>query len=278
MSERDIPEQARLLGTRIAERLSADRAALSKTFAGSGTIRHFVVDGLLGEEAAAGLAAKFPASGQMHLRNSFRERKFVSAQMDRHPEGLEAALFAFHEETVVEAVRSIVGKADIYPDPELYAGGISLMGPRHFLNPHVDNSHDGQRLRWRNLNLLYYISPGWAPDDGGALELWNQGMRDCGLTIHAAFDRLVVMETHQHAWHSVSPIAGSANGNRLCISNYYFGDSPMREDQRFHVTRFRGRPGQPIGDLLARSDGALRMVIRKIAPGGLVRSGHRYKS
>ena len=30
-----------------------------------------------------------------------------------------------------------------------------------FLNPHIDNSHDAKRERYRRLNLLYYVSPGW---------------------------------------------------------------------------------------------------------------------
>ena len=34
---------------------------------------------------------------------------------------------------------------DLVSDPSLYAGGISRMDYGHFLNPHVDNSHDGNR-------------------------------------------------------------------------------------------------------------------------------------
>ena len=30
-----------------------------------------------------------------------------------------------------------------------------------FLNPHVDNSHDANREKYRRLNLLFYVSPDW---------------------------------------------------------------------------------------------------------------------
>ena len=33
------------------------------------------------------------------------------------------------------------------------------MAPGHFLHPHIDNSHDMERQRYRILNLLYEMSP-----------------------------------------------------------------------------------------------------------------------
>lgn len=241
----------------------------------SAPIRHCVIDALLPEAEARALAVRFPPPGQMRLRDTFRERKWVSAQMDRHDPQLEAALFAFHAPAVVEAVRAIVGRGDLHPDPELYAGGLSVMGRGHFLNPHIDNSHDAQRRRWRNLNLLYYVSPDAAGLDGGELELWPQGVIGEPVPIAARFNRLVIMETHDQSWHSVRPLAQDAT--RLCISNYYFGDTPMRAAQRFHVTRFRAPPGQALRDLMSRLDGVLRMGLRRAFRPGLGRGDHRYR-
>ena len=46
-------------------------------------------------------------------------------------------------------------------DETLYAGGISLMKNKDFLNPHLDNSHDKDKKKYRRLNLLYYVTPDW---------------------------------------------------------------------------------------------------------------------
>jgi hypothetical protein len=45
----------------------------------------------------------------------------------------------------------------------------------------------------------------------------------------------------------------------------------------FHVTSFRGRPEQPVRDLVLRADAALRMLVRRVAKGGLVQTKHYYK-
>lgn len=263
------------LGRVIAARLAQEQAAIGARWRDSGPIRYCVIDALLPDDVARALASRFPQPGAMRLRNTFRERKWVSAQMDRHDPQLEQALFAFHDPVIVEQVRAITGKADLVPDPQLYAGGLSMMGPGHFLNPHIDNSHDADRARWRNLNLLYYLTPVWPADGGGELELWPGGVGAAPTLIPACFNRLVIMETHHQSWHSVRPIR--ADMPRRCLSNYYFGDTPMREAQHFHVTRFRGRPEQPLRDALSRADGAVRQWIRRGFRHGLARKDHRYQ-
>ncbi len=260
-----------LIAARLIQSQESGRAQWSRT----SPIRHCVIDALLPDALARSIAERFPVPAQMRLRDSFRERKYVSAQMDRHDPLLEAALFAFQQPGVVEAVRLMTSKADLQPDPQLYAGGLSMMGRGHFLNPHIDNSHDSERARWRNLNLLYYVTPEWVDDRGGDLELWPEGFDTAPVRVGCRFNRIVIMETHQHAWHSVRPIAVDAT--RCCVSNYYFGDTPMRDDQEFHVTSFRARPGQPLRDLVSRVDSAARMFIRRGFRKGLVQSDHHYR-
>jgi Rps23 Pro-64 3,4-dihydroxylase Tpa1-like proline 4-hydroxylase len=263
------------IGALIASKLHERQERLRRDWLQCGhNVRYFFVDDVLPQDLAQELAKRFPAPEQMMLKHSLRERKYVSAQMDCHDPLLEAALFAFQTPRVVAAISAIAGKADLEPDPELYAGGLSLMAKGHFLNPHLDNSHNMARRRWRNLNLLYYVSPDWSDERGGHLELWPVGPRGHPITLPSRFNRLVVMEAHHRSWHSVSPIL---DGQRRCISNYYFAETPMRADQPFHVTSFRGRPEQPLRDALLRVDIALRMGVRKLFPQGLGKVRLRYQ-
>lgn len=239
-------------------------------------IGHFYIDDLLPEDVARKFFTCFPNQSDMKLKKSIREYKFIAAQMDQYNPILEEAIFAFQDVRVVDLISKICHIESLYPDEHLYAGGISLMGNNHFLNPHLDNSHNKDRSQWRVLNLLYYVTPDWPVTNGGNLELWPDGTSEKQVVIHSKFNRLAVMATHDTSWHSVSPISCSS-GARCCVSNYYFSDSPLKENETFHVTSFRGRPEQKFRDVVLRLDGALRMGIRKVFKKGVIDTKHAYK-
>jgi hypothetical protein len=83
------------------------------------------------------------------------------------------------------------------------------------------------------------------------------------------------MATNRSSWHSVNPI--KVDGRRCCISNYYFSPVTLDAQDYFHVTSFRGRPGQAIADIALRTDTLLRNKIRKVFPRGIVKNPHMYK-
>jgi Rps23 Pro-64 3,4-dihydroxylase Tpa1-like proline 4-hydroxylase len=265
----------RALANRILERLEEQADASRAQWQASGTIQHFVLDDLLPDPWARAVHRAFPAREQMWLKRSLREKKYVAAQMNHYEPLLEEAIFAFQSSEVVRAIERITGLRALEPDDLLYAGGISLMTPGQFLNPHMDNSHDKFRQRYRLLNLLYYVSPDWTEECGGNLELWPQGVTGGARTLVSRFNRLVVMLTDQRSWHSVSRVL--APRDRCCVSNYYFSRYPATDRDYFHVTSFRGRPGQPIRDLLLRGDQWLRTAIRRVFPQGIKENPHYYK-
>jgi Rps23 Pro-64 3,4-dihydroxylase Tpa1-like proline 4-hydroxylase len=268
------------LGTRIAARLREERDRLHAEFVQPGRIRTFVVDDLLEQEAASAIHAAFPPVETMMHRRSIREDKFVATQMDRYAPLLEEALFAFQEPAVVGVVAEITGIVDLLPDERLYAGGLSAMARDQYLNPHIDNSHDERRERYRVLNLLYYTTPGWRREYGGSLQLWDRGRRYPARTIDARFNRLVVMATTTRSWHGVDRIVGEVR--RTCVSNYYFAPRPVSPEGRtlerdyFHVTTFRGFPGQPARNAVLVADGLARAGVRKVFSRGLTAAKQVY--
>lgn len=258
----------------IVNKLEPAAATLTRQWESSGVIGHCVIDDLLPPELAHRIRNAYPESSGMRTRRSLRELKHIAAQMDQYDPILEEALFAFQDPRVVALVGQITSLRELEPDELLYAGGISLMSKGHFLNPHLDNSHDKERERYRVLNLLYYVSPDWTLANGGNLELWPNGVEGPQTTIESRFNRLALMVTHRHSWHSVSAV--TVDQQRCCISNYYFSRQPAERDDYFHVTSFRGRPEQPVRDLVLRADAGLRMAVRKMFPGGIARTKHYY--
>lgn len=238
-------------------------------------IGYFFIDDVLPTEIAMECFNVFPKASEMRCLKSIREYKYVSAQMNKHNSLLEKVIYAFQDEKVVDLIGEICKIKSLYADDSLYAGGISLMTKDNFLNPHLDNSHDVERKRWRVLNLLYYVTPDWEVSNGGNLEIWPNGPKNEPILIESKFNRLVVMTTHDTSWHSVNKV--ETNKERCCISNYYFSDNPLKVTDKFHVTKYRGRPKDTFTNFILDADANLRMFIRKFFKKGIRKNPHIYK-
>lgn len=259
----------------INQKLTEQKEALRAQFQTSNQIKTCYLDELLPDEIAQSIYKAFPEADKMREHHSLREYKKVAAQMDLYNPLLEEIIYAFQQPEVVAVCEYITGIKNMHPDEKLYAGGISLMAKGNFLNPHLDNSHDNNREKYRVLNLLYYVSPGWKLENGGNLELWDLGMNKPQRTIVSAFNRLALMITNKTSVHSVSKV--TANAHRCCISNYYFSDLPVDENAYFHVTSFYGRPEEAGKKIILTVDRKLRNAIRKITGKRIVPTKHIYK-
>lgn len=124
----------------------------------------------------------------MVLKKNIREVKFIGVQINQYNSILEKLIYAFQDKKIVNLVGEICNIEQLIPDSNLYAGGLSMMGNKQFLNPRLDNSHDKDRNCWRVLNLLYYVTPNWNEEFGGNLELWPNGLNEKQVTIHSKFN------------------------------------------------------------------------------------------
>jgi Rps23 Pro-64 3,4-dihydroxylase Tpa1-like proline 4-hydroxylase len=261
----------------IVEKISQNREVLKANYKKSiHEIGYFYIDDLLPNDLVLKINSCFPEAKDMILKKSIREDKYIAVQMDNYDSLLEQVVYAFQHKNVVNSISEICEIEDLHPDVNLYAGGLSLMENKQFLNPHLDNSHDKDMGKWRVLNLLFYVNPNWQSNFGGNLELWPKGLNNNPIVVASKFNRLVVMATHQKSWHSVSPITNS-DFSRKCVSNYYFSNFPLKNNDSFHVTTFRGRPNQPIINQLLKLDSFLRMKIRNVFKKGIITNKHVYK-
>ena len=260
-----------VLSKLILERLQSESQQLRAEFHQLRAVptRFVTIDNVLPDSLARQIFEAFPTVAQMRLLSTFREKKYTSKAMDKMDPLIGAATFAFQTPEVLRQVALITGLQDMVSDPHLYAGGISTMLQSHFLQPHIDNSHDSVQQCYRVLNLLYYVTPNWRSENGGNLELWDDQVRE-RVEVPSLFNRLVIMETHRHSWHSVNRVKTA--GSRCCVSNYYFSPHPPEGREHFHITSFKARPEQPVQRALMQVDTVLRSTVRKIIKPGLGRS------
>ncbi|MBV9241085.1 MAG: 2OG-Fe(II) oxygenase [Acidobacteria bacterium] len=255
----------------ILERLDRDLEPLKADFPRTDrgvTARFTVIDELLPAEWAKQIAAAFPASAEMRLLDSFRERKYTSKSLDKFDPLIADITFAFQDDRVIAKVAEITGIRECVGDPHLYAGGLSAMERGHFLNPHIDNSHDGDGGNYRVLNLLYYVTPDWRPENGGNLELWDEQVRK-PVEIPSLFNRLVLMATGDKTWHSVNEVR--VDTPRRCVSNYYFSPHSPNGYETSHVTYFMARPEQKMRRIVTKVDSELRSLVRKVKRRGFAK-------
>jgi Rps23 Pro-64 3,4-dihydroxylase Tpa1-like proline 4-hydroxylase len=262
------------LGKKIAEKLRDNQEKLKAEWNKDEPFRYFFLDNILDEDFVLQITQNLPQLDTLLLRSSLRERKRVGVDFfNQHP-SLQSSLYAFQEPEVIKEISQITGLKDLEGDPSLYASGISVMGQGDFLNPHIDNSHDGEQKVYRVLNLLFYVSSDWTSERGGNFEVWDWP-RKKRTEIVSKFNRLVVMETHDYSWHSVNQV--KSDHLRCCVSNYFFSPNPTRGDKQYrHVTTFGGRPEQPLNQrLVLKVDGLARNLIGKIFPSLLKNHKHR---
>jgi Rps23 Pro-64 3,4-dihydroxylase Tpa1-like proline 4-hydroxylase len=259
----------------IVARLEPEIDAIVADYRTPGRIPSCQIPDLLPVDLARAIHDCFPASDRMILKRSIKENKHIAAQMDAYDPLLEEAVYAFQDLRVVALIGRITGLTTLEPDVDLYAGGISAMQKGAYLRPHLDNSHDKRRERYRVLNLLYYVTPNWEESFGGSLQLWDDGPRGEPRTFASQFNSLVIMLTNKGSWHSVNEVRH--DGRRCCVSNYYFSKTSPDEADYFHATSFRGEPGQVSADLVMRADNALRTAALKVLGDKLWTNPHVYK-
>ena len=246
----------------ICHRLESDLENFKNGFLSTDnniSTRFLAIDDFLPKDLAMDIYNHFPKKNQMRLFSSFREKKYTFKELDKISSLLSDITFAIQSPEIISLIERITNIPNQRPDPSLYAGGLSLMEKGNFLNPHIDNSHDGDRLFYRTLNLLYYVTPGWKEEYGGNLELLDEKVKNADV-IPSFFNRFVIMETNLNSWHSVNPVIYP--GDRCCVSNYYFSEQSPNNENYFHVTSFSARPNQKFRRAFSRVDSILRNKSR----------------
>jgi len=247
----------------VTSRLHEDEAHLKSVFNQPGKIRCCWLDDLLPLEILNAALGGLPEPGGMVRRQSLKERKYVSAALDQLGEATRNLVAAFSGQQIAEAVTGLMGGSRLHADPRLYNGGITKMMPGDFMCPHLDNSHNYDRTQRRAVVLLYYMSPQWREDYGGALELWDDDLKSPPRKIGHKSNRLVIMETTEHSWHAVRPITGPQP--RINITTYYY--DPKTEIVPARLTRFAPWPGQRMRGLYFDADFHMRSLATRVLGG-----------
>ena len=182
-----------------------------------------------------------------------RSNRIVKAESTT-PAGPTAAaiLERLLADDVVDMLTTLTGIPDLIVDPTHWWGGVHVLAPGSFQAVHRDFAHDSTGDLWHRVNILVYLNPGWQPEWGGQLELWDTKMTACQERIEPAGGRMIIFEPGPDALHGIPAVVSCPPGEaRITLANYFYTTDPGPHAGRRH-TRVVGLPRRP-GERLSAS-------------------------
>lgn len=259
-----------------------DRDALKREFDEAVPFRHLMIENFLQPEFAAEVAAAFPtfeaARAQGFEFNAVNERRKIQiCDASKFPAPVARLNEALASTAFLADLEYITGIRGLEADPELAGAGMHMTGPHGRLDVHVDFNYVDDRDLHRRLNILVYLNPGWKPEWGGAVELWDKKVRRCYRKVPPLLNRCVLFETSEISFHGVEPVVGPPDIVRKSFAAYYYTkEAPPGWNGVRHSTIFRARPDErfrryvlmPAERMRIRSRLALRALKRRVLGGG----------
>jgi len=240
-------------------RLDRERDAWRERFAHADPIRHVVIDDLLDPDTALRAARAFPDPQAMQIAFAgLPEVKNAEQRLDALDPVFRAIFDDLRSEQFLRWLGDVTAISGLAADPELHGGGLHQGADGSYLDVHADFNVHPQLGLYRRLNVLIYLNETWQPQWQGYLELWSRDMTECRASIEPRFNRCVVMETHDHAFHGYKELRLPAGVTRRSLAAYYYsGERSDAQTADAHNTLFQLRPEQ-------RPAAGVRLFFRRL--------------
>lgn len=238
------------------DRLKHLLPGLADQYAAGKPYPHIAVDDFLHEDVARLAMEAFPDvkdAGWIHYVH-VNEKKHGLNKLDLLPSPIRQLIEECNQPEFVALLSKMTGIPNLLPDPSLEGGGLHQSKRGGYLNVHADFTVHPHRRHWRRrVNLLIYLNEGWEAKWGGALELWERDMSQCGKQILPVFNRAVVFNTDEDSYHGFpDPITCPEDVTRRSIALYYFTEEEHAPSMR--ATNYRARPGDGLKGILIWAD------------------------
>ena len=226
---------------------------------------HFLIDNFLEEDFARQVHDSFPtyedARKVGQTFSTVNEKKKVQIKdVTQFAPPVRELNRLLAEPGWIEKLSSAFGMPDLVADEELIGGGMHQTGARGRLDVHVDFNYIAERKLHRRLNILIFLNPGWKPEWGGHLELWDATVTRCVHSFEPLFNRCVVFETNEISFHGVTAVNCPPDRVRRSFAAYYYSKQPPAHwTGEEHGTIFRSRPHEVIkGHVLMPAERVVR--------------------
>ena len=172
-------------------------------------IPHTVIDNYLDQETVRKITEEWPE--EWLKEDGAFNRKWSTNKLP--PTAQEVV-----DSVDIRLVETLTGTQGLFPDPEMFGGGLHCIPRGGFLKMHVDfNRHP---KGWhRRVNMLVYLNEQWSDEWKGHLQL---GLDNPKL-IAPIGGRCVIFETNETSWHGhPEKLACPESVQRRSLAMYFY--------------------------------------------------------
>ncbi len=187
--------------------------------------RHIVIDDWTDPELVRAAEAEWPDQ-RWPFWHRYENGKLASKDPLRYP----PACAELVRRMLCLPISELLGVEDAFGDWNCHAAGLHAMPAGSSLGVHLDGDHHPITGWQRAANAVLYVNGTWQADWGGAFELWDADGKACLETIEPRFNRLVLFEPTDVAWHAVAPVRGPAMRQTLTV--FFWKHNDQRESKR----------------------------------------------
>ncbi len=212
--------------------------------------KHIILDGFLPGAFADKIykeLREIEITDEWYKYESPFEKKRATDNWKLFPPHVERFLMTTLTGPFIKTVENQLEIKGLVADGALRGGGIHMQESGSFLSIHADfNKHPDIHLH-RRANGILFMNKQWDTEWGGNLEFWNKDMTKCEKSIFPKFNRLVLFEINDTAYHGLpDPITCPETHRRMSLAFYlYSADRPEHEKSEPHSTLFQRRPQDP---------------------------------
>lgn len=200
---------------------------------------HAVIDNFLEEKLANSIFDELNSvdtSNWYHDSHHYQINKWSMSDLSRLPEVTANTLSEFNSSKTLSFFEQLTGIINLIADPDYIGGGVHISSSGGKLGIHADFNLHPTSNNHRRLNALLFLNPEWRPEWNGQLQLWGTDMKVCFQKIEPIFNRLVIFNVTDTAYHGVpDTIMCPDHIKRLSLALYYYTtDRPEDEKAPFH--------------------------------------------
>jgi Rps23 Pro-64 3,4-dihydroxylase Tpa1-like proline 4-hydroxylase len=178
------------------------------------------------------VAAEFPAFNSdawFEYNNPIEVKKTCNNWHHFGPETYKTFQYLLSRE-FTEGLEDAFG-VSLIPDLGLHGGGLHTHARGGKLNVHLDYDIHPKLELQRYVNLIIYLTPGWKPEWGGGLGMWEDPKTHTE-TVFCKFNRAVLFET-KGQWHGLpDPLKCPEGVTRNSIAVYYLTEPEGATDRK----------------------------------------------